>query len=113
MTTILRDRFILISFCGSLLVNIILWVMLIDKFALTREPIPLHFSIVYGIDFVGSSRQIYRLPSAGLFVVLTNFWLGKILYPEHPLFAYFLTAAALVMQLFLLTGAVALMILNG
>lgn len=108
-----RDRLILISLGLSLILNIILWIMLVGKFGLSKEPVPLHFNIVSGIDFLGESRQLFELPASGVVIMLANFWLARTVYRTEKLFGYFLVGAAVAVQLLLLLGGTALLVLNS
>lgn len=108
-----RDRLVLVSLAAALVVNIILWLAVFGKFGYSRELIPLHFNIVYGIDFVGSARELYELPLSGLLLLGVNFYLGKTLYPREKLFAYFLSFAALLVQILLGIAVLTLLVLNS
>lgn len=108
-----RDRLILVSFASSLFVNIILWIVLAGKFGLSREPLPLHFSVVYGIDFVGSARKLYQLPGAGLLIFFVNLFLGRGLYDREKLLSYFLGFATLAVQIIFAVAVLALVVLNS
>lgn len=108
-----RERLILVSAGVTLTINILLWIVTFGKFGLGNELLPLHFSVVYGIDFVGSSRQIYELPAAALVILLVNFSLGILLYGFEKLLSYFLFFAAAIAQAFFLIALLALVILNA
>lgn len=102
----------LISAVLSLLLNIILWVVLWSKFGLGSEPIPLHFNIVYGIDFVGRARLVYQLPAAGLLILIVNSTLSNILNKEEKIFGYFLNFAGLLVQVMIFIAGLVLVFLN-
>lgn len=108
----IHDRLILVSLGAGLILNIILWIVIVSKFGLSHEQEALHFNIVYGIDLVGSSRQLYELPAAGLIIFLVNLWLAKLIYERDRLFSYFLAYGSLVAQLILGMGLLSLVILN-
>lgn len=109
----LRDRLVLVSIVVTLITNILLWLLTIGKFSFSEELLPLHFSVVYGIDFVGSSKQIYELPAAALLILAINFGLAKIIYQEARLFSYFLSVAAALTQIVFLVAVILLVILNA
>lgn len=108
-----RDRLILISVVSGFAVNIILWVLLLIKFGVGNERVPLHFNIIYGIDLLGGSNQLYQLPLVGLVSLILNSFLAKIFYPLEKVFSYFLTFAAAAIQLILLVAAISIVILNA
>ncbi len=109
----LRDRLILVSLTSGAVLNIIIWILAISKFGYTQETMPLHYSVVYGIDFVSSSRQIYQLPGAGLVIWLVNTWLGRMVFKEEKIFSYFLIVGSAFGQLILLLALLTLVILNS
>ena len=109
----LRDRLILVSLTSGAVLNIIIWILAISKFGYTQETVPLHYSVVYGIDFVSSSRQIYQLPAAGLVIWLVNAWLGRMVFQEGKIFSYFLIVGSVFGQLILLLALLTLVILNS
>lgn len=107
-----RDKLVLVSLLGSAVINILLWVLLLSKFGYSQDRLPLHFNVVYGIDFVGSSRQVYQLPAAGLTIFFVNWLLTRSIYPRLKLFGYFLTTVALAVQVILLVAIMSLIFLN-
>jgi len=109
----LENRFVLVSLCIAIFLNIVLWIVVFSKFGLSRDTIPLHFNVVYGIDLVGNSMRLYQLPAAGLLVFCVNLFLGKILFGFNKLFAYFLVVAAVAVQLLLFAAIFPLVALNA
>lgn len=109
----MKDRLIFVSTLGSVILNIILWLVVAGKFGLSRDRITLHYSAIYGTDFLGSARNIYLIPLAGLAVAAVNSWLAWATYRREKLFAYMLSFAGFVAQLLLLAAAAALVVLNA
>ena len=103
-----KEVLVWVSFGGALLGNIILWVVLLSKFGFSQESAPLHFSVISGIDLVGSTRNLYQIPSFGLLAILINFFLHFLLGPQEKPLRWFLAAAALAVQVFLLIAVLAL-----
>ena len=108
----MRDRLIFVSSLAAAILNIILWLMLAGKFGFSSGKIPLHFNVIYGIDFLSSTRQIYQLPLAGLVIGLVNSFLALQLYQREKLLSYFLAFSAAVVQVLLLAAAFSLIVLN-
>lgn len=108
----IQDRIVFISLAAAGILNIILWIVALSKFGLSGTRVPLHFNIVYGIDFIAPARNIYQLPGIGLLIFFLNFFLGKNLYSRAPLLSYFLTLNIGVVQIFLLVSLLALVVLN-
>ncbi|HBE90378.1 MAG TPA: hypothetical protein DDW41_04185 [Candidatus Andersenbacteria bacterium] len=59
----------------SITLNVTLWLLVFLLFP-TSDAAVLHYSIGIGIDFIGSTRQIYLLPAIGLIVLFGNTLLG-------------------------------------
>lgn len=95
------------------MINIILWTILGGKFGFSREQVPLHFNVIYGIDFVGKAYEVYQLPLLGLVILVANFFVGKIVYPREKLFSMFLLYGAATVQVFLAIAVAALVVLNS
>ncbi|OGE76921.1 MAG: hypothetical protein A3C85_01275 [Candidatus Doudnabacteria bacterium RIFCSPHIGHO2_02_FULL_48_21] len=109
----LKDRLIFVSVVFGIILNIILWLLLGGKFGWSAEKIPLHFNVVYGIDFLGSTRQVYEIPLTGIVLLVINSILAIKFYPRSKLFSYFLSFSALAMQAVLIVAATALIVLNA
>jgi len=108
-----QDRLIFVSFILSAILNIILWLMLAGKFGWSGERVPLHFNVVYGIDYLASARQVYQIPLAGLALLAINALLAMRIYPREKLFSYFLGFGTAALQLILIVSAVTLIVLNA
>lgn len=107
----LRDKLILVSFSAAAVANIILWAILFIKFGLSREIVPLHASVIYGIDLVGSSRNVYQIPALGLVIVILNLYLARLFFHYEKLLAYFLAVSSVAVQALLLVAGIALIII--
>lgn len=103
---------ILVSELTAGLLNIILWLALYIKFGFSRELIPLHFNVIYGIDYVGKSFNVYQIPGAGLVILCVNLIFARIFFKIERVFGYFFMFASIGIQLFLLISALALIVLN-
>lgn len=108
-----QDRLIFVSASIAMVINIILWLVAWGKFGYLGERLPLHFNIVYGIDFVASSRNIYQIPAAGLVVLILNLSLGKIVHPLEKFLSYLLVFGAALVQILLLFCLISLVVLNA
>lgn len=107
-----RDRLIFVSFSVGIALNIILWAVLMSKFGYSSQSVPLHFNVVYGVDFVRDSRMVYQIPAAGLAVFLVNIFLGRLAYRQELFFAYVLVIGQAAVQAILLIGGLAIIVLN-
>lgn len=113
MQNLSEKRLVLVSHAVAILLNIILWIILFIKFGVSTRPLPLHFNIVYGIDFVGKAYHVYEIPAAGLLILIINLIFEKIFFRVETIFGYFFLFAAAGIQLFLLIAALALIVFNA
>lgn len=109
----LKDRLIFVSLGSAVILNIILWLAVAGKFGWSVEKIPLHFSVVYGIDLLGSARQLYVVPLTGAVILGINIALSALLYSREKLFSYFLSFGSLVIQAILSLAILAIILLNA
>ena len=107
-----RDQLILISLGGGFVTNIILWILLLIKFGFSSDPSPLHFNVVYGINYVGPAYQVYQLPLIGLIILFVNWFLMKLVWRDAQMFSYILGFTALFVQILLLLSGISLTLLN-
>ncbi|MCL5435793.1 MAG: hypothetical protein M1275_01810 [Patescibacteria group bacterium] len=96
----------------ALLVNIILWVLVLIKTAGGGKPIPLHYSVIYGIDYVGSSFLLLELPAIGLFLFIVNFYLAAHLSGRERFLSRLVIFTSALLQCFLLLAAFSVLYLN-
>ena len=108
-----QDRLIFVSLIFAAIFNIILWLMLAGKFGWSGERVPLHFNVVYGIDYLGNARQVYQIPLAGLALIIINVVLAMRIYSREKIFSYFLVFGSGVLQLILIISALTLIVLNA
>ena len=112
---IFRDKFFRIVFYLSIFLNLILWVLLYLNFwplRETRDILPLHYNIYFGIDFVGEWYKIFIIPTAGAFFIMINFLIADIVYLRDKVVSYFLTGAGLFIQIILGLAALTIISIN-
>lgn len=108
-----RNRLNLILFSASLVLNIGLWIFLYFQIKPSQHPIPLHFSIYFGIDVIDKWYKIYIIPGLGLVFILANFLLGAIIYRSEKILSYFLNFIAIFLQILLILGALSSIRIQG
>lgn len=99
------NRFFQIILPVNIFLNLFLWFFLIWKVSKTAEPIPLHYNIYLGIDWLGAWYQIFYLPLAGLLLFIVNITLAVLIYPRERLLPYFLLSIAMIGQILLCLAA--------
>ncbi len=97
-----KDRKVREILLLSLLLNAFLWVYLTKNKIESDFPVILHYSPLFGVDFLGNYAKVYLLPLTGLIILLLNSLLCHFLYAKQKLAAYFLAFNILTVQTFLL-----------
>lgn len=108
-----NDRIVKFQLVFTSIANIVLWILTISKFGYSHEMIPLHFNIIYGVNFVGESRLIYQVAVLGLVIFAMNLLLSQLIYQREKLFSYFLLVGSSFVQIVLLVSLVSLINLNS
>lgn len=76
-------------------------------------PIILHYNVYFGVDMLGDWKNLFLLPSVGLILFLTNFFLSIYFYRRKERIAsYLLLMAALMIQLSLIVASASVIIIN-
>lgn len=98
---------------ASLALNIALWIALFFMFPFRDSQIFLHYTVLFGVDYIDAGWKIFGIPLFGLLVILVNFTLGWLLFSKDRFAAYLLGAGAVLAQVFLCLTSLLLIFLNG
>lgn len=93
-------------------INIFLYFLLFFQIRPVTTPIPLHFNIYYGIDFIGRWYYVYALPISGSIILLLNMWIGAIMEKKKEEFSFLILIATIVVQTLLFLAGVFIVLLN-
>lgn len=97
----------------SVIANISNWVVLKLFIKPVDFPIILHYNVYFGVDMVGSWKQVYFLPALGIGLFLVNAALSVYFYRQKERIAsYLLLLATLMIQLSLIVASVSVIIIN-
>ncbi len=108
-----RDPWILGMTALATLLNVILWVLLLWRFAGATEFIILQYTIYFGISALGPWYQILFLPLSGLLIIALNFWISMRWYLHDKLMSYCVIVTALAVNILLLTAGIFLIYINS
>jgi len=108
-----KDKQIMAMFFLSILLNIFIWIFLIQNQKENTHPIILHYNLFFGVDYLGNYEKIYLIPLAGLFIIIVNSILGHFLYLKEKLAVYFLIFIIFVIQVFLLINSYLIIKINS
>ncbi|MBI4054043.1 MAG: hypothetical protein HY397_01800 [Candidatus Doudnabacteria bacterium] len=98
------DRTAMRLLAVGFVINIIMFFAVAIKIAEGNKTIPLHFNVIYGIEFVGSNLLLLQIPILGLVVLILNGYLSKRIFKFDRVLALAVNFAAILVQLFLAIG---------
>ena len=96
----------------ALLLNLTAWVWAAWYIRPQEGNIFLHYTILYGIDYVGAWWGIFRLPFLGLIIFFTNSIVGWLIFHRDKTAGHLLQVINVVAQAFLLIAVILLVFLN-
>ncbi len=102
-------------FATSLAINLAAWLLLLFRTWGLRAEVPqfaLHYTIYFGIDRLGPWWQIFRGPLIGLVFIVINGVLAGLLMPRDRVWMMLVGAAAVILEVLILLGAVVVVLLN-
>jgi len=108
----LQDKIVLILFFLSLFLNLVLYLILAVWLRPVADPIILHYTVYFGIDYLGAWYNLYTMPAVGTFIGLVNFGLLFFFYRREIMVGYFLSGVTLLVQALLLIGGSLLLWIN-
>ena len=102
----------LITVISSLTLNLFIWGWLLFYFRPQPDQIFLHYSVLFGVDFIGNWYNVLAVPLSGLFVLVLNLSLGWFLFQKDYFAGYLLNTAGLLTQAVLVVVSILLVFLN-
>jgi len=108
-----RDKVNLRLIIGTLLVNVINWLILFVFLKPATENIILHYNVYFGVDMTGKRNLAFLMPGIGLIIIIINFFLSKYFYRNDEIVAgYILLIAAFMAQISLIIASFSVIIIN-
>lgn len=102
----------MIMMSAALAMNIAMWMWLLFHIHPQSEQLFLHYTILFGVDLIGSWNKIFFLPISGFFIIMVNALIGWLMFKSDKFFAQILNAVALFCQILLLIGTWLVVYLN-
>ena len=62
----------------NLVLNAVFWLLLIARALPTTESVPLHYSLTFGIDWLGSWGNLFIYPVLGFLLICINTYLATL-----------------------------------
>ncbi len=91
---------------AGLALNAAQWLFLAVKVKPHTDPIPIHYTITFGIDRIGPWYTAFLLPLSGTVMLGINIVLASLTVEHQRVTAMFIAWLSLLMQLALLAAAV-------
>lgn len=106
--TFFKDRLNLVFILVHLGLNLVQWIILYFSLRDFRDyPVPLHYTVLGGVDIVGEWYRLFVLPLAALVIGAVNLALGIFAYKREKLLSYFFVGLGTLFQvlIFIITLA--------
>jgi len=97
----------------SLIINLSMWIFLLNNKIEGNYPIILHYNLLFGVDYLGNYEKVFLMPMIGIIIFIFNTLLGYYLYAKEKLASYFLQFNSLIIQLFLFFAAYLIIKVNS
>lgn len=108
----LRNKNYLLISIAVILVNCIDWILVLVFLQKEKFNIILHYNVIFGVDFKGSSKQAFIIPFIGLIIFFLNAIITKFVYKKEKFIAYLLLSASLICQIFAAIAIIAIVLIN-
>lgn len=107
-----KRRANLVTLSTSLALNLFTWGWLLFYIRSQTEPLFLHYTVLFGVDYTGNWYEVFLVPLTGFAVFLINLILGWLLFHKDDFAGYVLNTVSVFVQIILLVTAVLLVLLN-
>jgi hypothetical protein len=109
-----HNGFYIYNFFISFTLLLLVWgEAIFGLFAFRRAAaVTLHYSIYFGVDWLGGAFNFFVFSGIATFVFLANFFLANIFYGKKRLLSYYLSASASLILLVILIGLSLVLYIN-
>lgn len=107
-----KDYYVSIGVAGAFLADLFLWIYLPFRVRNLGELVFLHYTIHFGVDFIGLRTRLFFLPAFGFIIIILHTGLGYWLYGQFKELARFLLISQTILCGLLILSVMALLIIN-
>lgn len=107
-----KDSFLLMSIGASLLFSGASALLLFLSVSPSADPLPLHYTILFGIDWTGTWWWVYYVPATGAVVLFLNAVYALATFKRQRIVALLLVGSALYVQCLVLLASFSLRAIN-
>lgn len=97
---------------ASAVLNLMSWFWLIYNIRPQDEHIFLHYTALFGVDLIGPWYKIFFLPLVGLILLITNIFIGWIIFRKDKTIGYLSNGISVFLQVLILIASHLLVLLN-
>jgi hypothetical protein len=108
-----QDKYFFYIFIAGIGANIFSWILIFLFLKKETLNIILHYNILSGVDYQGSSQKLFIIPAIGLLVIFMNLIISRAVYAEDKFISYLLISAALVSQMFVVIAVITIILVNS
>ncbi|HLD27906.1 MAG TPA: hypothetical protein VJB39_03575 [Patescibacteria group bacterium] len=110
LANLLKIKQLALPLLAALLFNALVWLIITWRLPISAAWIPLHYNSYFGIDWIGPWANIIYYPLIGLAIIAINTILLIVINDNKNVLSVSLAWSAVVVQLFLITSLLTLII---
>ena len=109
-----QNNFLVYNFFASFTLLLIIWGEVIwALFSIKNTAfLSLHYSIYFGVDWLGGPAHFFIFPGIATLIFIINFILSNIFYDKKKISSYFLSSSVTLLQLFMLVAVSLIIYIN-
>lgn len=108
----IKDKLIFLTAIAGFLVNLASWFILFWQIKPGSGNLLLHYTVYFGVDWVGEWYKIFTAPLVGLLILVLNFFLAFFIYQKQRIISYLLLLSSLFVEIVVGLYAIFLIIMN-
>jgi hypothetical protein len=107
-----QDKTIFLSTLINSFLNLGSWLVLFFFIPASKQVIFLHYTIYFGVDWIGERSKIFLIPLTGLAIFLLNLILSFLVYSKQKILSYFLVLVTIFLEILIIMENIFLIIVN-
>lgn len=108
----IRDKIVFGLTIFGLLADLLAWLILFWQVPFKASSFFLHYTVYFGVDWVGEWRMIFLIPLAGLLFLMINVLLAYLFYKSQKLVSYLFLSATVILEIFIIFQSIFLVVMN-
>lgn len=108
-----KNKYFLSATALAAVLNLAAWLLVFIRFSGKDYNIILYYNLLFGVEYQGAVRELFTIPIIGLLIFFMNIVIIKFVYRKEKFILYFLLAASLVSQIFVIIAISAIILVNN